>query len=368
MAATAASLYNDFAGLAELKYQARQDQAGSADKVARQFESLFVQMMVKQMRQAGFGGGILDSDRTRFYQEMYDQQLSLQLAEQGGLGLRRVLRRQLGGDDSQEQTALVPLEDYWRHPVARGYGGYGTPNNTNKSEANSGTAIASPNASGEDSGTPNVVTGNVVTGHPKPNSGTPTVSPNASAVSAADTAVQACSPALDSPQAFVRHLWSCARQAADELGLPPEALLAQAALETGWGRAVMSAGKGGSSHNLFGIKADPRWQGEAVHRQTLEYVGGLAVRRREAFRAYDSFNESFQDYVALLKGSPRYTRALQKSGDPAAYFKALQDAGYATDPAYADKILRVMKGPEMRAALARISDPANRPVEEDHES
>lgn len=339
MAATAASFYSDFSGLAELKYQARQDQAGSADTVARQFESLFVQMMVRQMRQAGFGGGILDSDRTRFYQEMYDQQLSLQLAQQGGLGLRRVLQRQLGGGDSRERVTLASLEAYWRHPVVRGSGTPTTGSPTADSAADSGTPKIPPNANG---------------------SGTPTTS-------SPDSTLADCSPALDSPQAFVRHLWSCARQAAAELGLPPEALLAQAALETGWGRAVMSAGDGGSSHNLFGIKADPRWQGEAVRRQTLEYAGGVAVRRREAFRAYDSFSESFQDYVALLKGSPRYAQALQKSDDPAAYFKALQDAGYATDPAYADKILRVMQGPEMRAALARLADSADRPVQERHE-
>jgi len=305
MAAATSSLYNDFSGLAELRYQARQDQAGSAEKVARQFESLFVQMMVKQMRQAGFGGGVFDSDRTRFYQEMYDQQLSLQLGEQGGLGLRQILRRQLGGGP-EERAALSGLDDYWRHPVVR-------------------SSAARPN---------------------------PAAGPQDPVEAAPATATQACSPALDSPHSFVQNLWSCARQAAEELGLPPEALLAQAALETGWGSAVMKSGDGGSSHNLFGIKADQRWQGEAVRRQTLEYDGAVAVRKREAFRAYGSFAESFQDYVALLKGSPRYAQALQKAGDPAAYFRSLQDAGYATDPAYADKILRVMRGPEMQAALA----------------
>ena len=114
----------------------------------------------------------------------------------------------------------------------------------------------------------------------------------------------------------------------------------------------MPAPNGASSHNLFGIKADGRWDGAQVRKETLEYEQGVAVRRREYFRTYDSFEQSFNDYVAFLKSSPRYAEALQKTDDPAAYFQSLQAAGYATDPAYADKILRVMQGPEMQAALA----------------
>ena len=114
----------------------------------------------------------------------------------------------------------------------------------------------------------------------------------------------------------------------------------------------MPASNGASSHNLFGIKADGRWDGAQVRKETLEYEQGVAVRRREYFRTYDSFEQSFSDYVAFLKSSPRYAEALQKTDDPAAYFQSLQAAGYATDPAYADKILRVMQGPEMQAALA----------------
>ncbi len=298
-----ASIYHDFSGLAALKAQAREDQAGATAKVARQFESLFVQMMVKQMRQASFGGGIFDSDRTRFYQDMYDQQLAVHLSQQGGIGLSDVMTRQLGGKAEQSQVTLAGLEPYWRSPVANALR----------------AAVAAQ--------------------------------PEAAATQAADAALPEMAD-IDTPQRFVEELWASAEAAAAELGLPAEALLAQAALETGWGRHVMSGGDGASSHNLFGIKADQRWQGGSVRQETLEYESGLAVRRRERFRSYASFEQSFQDYVALVKGSPRYAEALSKANEPESYFQALQDAGYATDPAYADKILRVMQGTEMQSALA----------------
>lgn len=299
------TLYHDFSGLAALKAEAREDQAGATAKVARQFESLFVQMMVKQMRQASFGGGIFDSDRTRFYQDMYDQQLSLHLSEQGGLGLSEVLTRQLGGSSEQPDVTLGGLEPYWHRPV----------------QAPVKPAVGSEQVM--------ATSGSAATSDAVETQGTP-----------------------DSPEAFVNQLWDAAEAAASELGLPAEALLAQAALETGWGSHVMNGGNGRSSHNLFGIKADTQWQGGRVKRETLEYESGVAVRKREPFRTYESFEQSFQDYVAFVKQSPRYADALDNAGDPAGYFQALQEAGYATDPAYADKILRVMQGPEMQSALA----------------
>ncbi|MCU7810902.1 MAG: flagellar assembly peptidoglycan hydrolase FlgJ [Candidatus Thiodiazotropha sp. (ex Notomyrtea botanica)] len=299
------SLYHDFSGLAALKHQAREDQSGATEKVAKQFESLFVQMMVKQMRQASFGGGIFDSDRTRFYQDMYDQQLSLHLSEQGGMGIGGVLRRQIGGSDEVVDKNLSGLDPYWRHPVVQ----MGI-------KPKDSTAVQTAERVAN-----------------------PSIAESEEVVS------------LDSPESFVQGLWSAAEHAAAELGLPPEALLAQAALETGWGSAVMQSGNGQSSHNLFGIKADQRWDGGQVKKETLEYEDGVAVRKRERFRTYASFEQSFQDYVAFLKATPRYAEALTNAENPSTYFRSLQDAGYATDPAYAEKIMRVMQGPEMQAAL-----------------
>jgi len=298
------SIYNDFQGLAALKHQAHEDQTGSLERVSKQFESLFVQMMVKQMRQASFGGGVFDSERTRFYQDMYDRQLSLHLSESGGIGLGAMLRRQLGGGSAEASATrgLGGLESYRRRPAPA----------------------------------PRVDSSQIMEGR--------------------------TASVMSSPEQFVQSLWPAAERAASSLGLPPEALLAQAALETGWGSQVMPAPGGRNSHNLFGIKADRRWQGAQVRRETLEFEAGVPVRRRENFRAYGSYDESFQDYVNFLKGSPRYAEALAKTHDSQAYFKALQQAGYATDPQYAQKILRLMQGPEMQLALDKVKGHDDRPI------
>jgi flagellar protein FlgJ len=168
--------------------------------------------------------------------------------------------------------------------------------------------------------------------------------------------------ALQSPQEFIHSLWSAAGRAAERIGLTPEALLAQAALETGWGGHVMQTADGGSSHNLFGIKADSHWDGDRVRRLTLEYEDGVAVRRRESFRAYASFDASFEDYVAFLRNNPRYADALRKTHDNHAYFNALQQAGYATDPQYADKILQLIESAEMQQAVVRLKSAHSRPL------
>jgi flagellar protein FlgJ len=152
----------------------------------------------------------------------------------------------------------------------------------------------------------------------------------------------------------VRALWPHAQRAAGELGVSPQALVAQAALETGWGRAVIQHNDGRSSHNLFGIKADARWGGEQVHVSSLEYVDGTVVRQRAAFRAYDSYADSFSDYVDFLKSNPRYGNALNHAHDPVAFTQALQRAGYATDPEYAQKIQGILGSAALGEATAGV--------------
>lgn len=132
-----------------------------------------------------------------------------------------------------------------------------------------------------------------------------------------------------------------AKRAAAALGTMPEVLVAQAALETGWGQHVMSGDGGVSSHNLFGIKADPSWHGETVRRATLEYFDGHPVRVTAAFRAYEDYGAAFDDYAKFIQSNPRYQRALERAAEPAAYARELQRAGYATDPDYARKILQI---------------------------
>jgi flagellar protein FlgJ len=148
---------------------------------------------------------------------------------------------------------------------------------------------------------------------------------------------------FSSPQAFVKSVMPYAQKAAAMLGAAPAVLVAQAALETGWGQKAIRREDGSSSFNLFNIKADHRWQGDSISVNTLEYEQDLPVQRRAAFRAYESVAESFNDFVSFLKNSSRYKDALASSNDSANFLHNLQQAGYATDPRYAEKVLNVLK-------------------------
>lgn len=318
-----ASIYTDMQGLTALKARAVEDAEGSLDTVARQFESLFVQQMLKSMRQASLGEGLMDSEQSLFYRDMYDQQLSLHLAEHGGIGLAEVIKRQMGGAESATDLEGKGIEDYRQMAIRLQQSLAGTPQ-----------ASASPEA--------------------------------APAVSATREATEAGTRQQDTEkwgaERFVEELWPWAVEAAGMLGLKPQALLAQAALETGWGRHQIRGADGSLANNLFGIKADRRWEGDRVSVSTLEYEQGSAVRKRAHFRAYESPRDSFQDYVGFLQSNPRYREALQSTADSSAYFRALQQAGYATDPEYANKINAVMEGPEMNRALERLKSEEIRPL------
>jgi flagellar protein FlgJ len=159
---------------------------------------------------------------------------------------------------------------------------------------------------------------------------------------------------LNTPQEFAQHLWPLAKAAAKKLGVAPEVILAQAALETGWGKKITQSTSGESSHNLFNIKADGRWQGGKVSVPTLEYRDGVAVRESAQFRAYDSYEESFADFVSFIKSSPRYQSALAVADDPRSFTRELSAAGYATDPEYSRKIMNIADGEPLKNALGSI--------------
>ncbi len=296
-------VYTDFSGLAALRARAREDKDAALDEVSRQFESLFLQMMLKSMRDASLGGGLMDSKQSEFYRDMYDKQIAVDMAQKQGIGLADVLKRQLGGGISAQYSDLSP-EKYLGMPITA-----------------------------------------------RPVDG-------ADAATVARRSVDTPAAFDGSPEAFVDALWPVAEQAAAKINLPPEALLAQAALETGWGRHVMQHGTGDSSHNLFGIKADSRWQGDKVMVSTLEYRDGVALNTRANFRAYESFEHSFSDYVDFVQRNPRYQQALAQTNDPKAYFSALQEAGYATDPAYAQKIQRILDSESMQRAAQSAKEGA----------
>jgi len=314
--AAPATLYADFSRLATLKAKSVADQDGSTAEVARQFESLLIGQMVKSMRQANLGEGILESDQSLFYRDMFDQQLALHLAENGGIGLADAIQRQLEGAQVTAMGEVKGIAAYLRDP----------------SYIRAAVNDTDPAGSTKSSGT---------------------VPIESAAESEADNW---------SSSDFVRNLWPWAKEAANRIGLQPQALLAQAALETGWGRRMITKLDGQPSHNLFGIKADRRWQGEKVNVSTLEYEQGSAVKRRQSFRSYESFRESFNDYIDFLNGNPRYQQALASTSNSSTYFNELQKAGYATDPKYAEKIDAVLHGREMSRALDHLKTMENQPL------
>jgi len=292
-------IYTDFKGLAELRSRAGDNSEETLREVAGQFEALFIQMMLKSMRDAGLGEGLMDSEHTKTYQSMYDQQLAIDMSKKQGLGLADMLVLQLRRADMVESES--------------------------EPEDTAGVAAL-------DLDTQRRVTR--ATQMPQPHSIQP---------QRASAAQQDWQPG--SKEDFVRELWPHAQRAADELGTRPEALLAQAALETGWGKRMIRGADGQNSFNLFGIKADARWQGERVMTETVELRDGLMRKERAPFRAYSSLAESFADYANFLKTNPRYREALGSAADAPTFVQALSQAGYATDPDYSNKINRIMNRP-----------------------
>jgi flagellar protein FlgJ len=168
---------------------------------------------------------------------------------------------------------------------------------------------------------------------------------------------------IRSAEDFVKRLHPYAEEAAQELGVDPKVIIAQAALETGWGRALVKNSDGSNSFNLFNIKADKSWQGKQAQVSTLEFDRGIAKKVNAGFRTYGSFQESLKDYVQLIKSNPRYGDALKQAGSAENYTRELQQAGYATDPNYANKIMSIYHShamsefqPDLMASMTWVHD------------
>jgi peptidoglycan hydrolase FlgJ len=258
--------YADFGHMEALKNTARQDQPAAIREAARQFESLFTNMLLKSMREANLGEGMGDSEQTRFYQDMFDQQLAVQMSQGKGLGLAERLVQQL------QRTGLAPA-----------------PTTAPATGAASGVATDKPVAS--------------------------------------DARVQ-----------FIESIRPYAAQAARRIGVAIDTVIAHAALETGWGQHL-PAGANGAGNNLFGIKSGGHWLGASAKSATTEFAGQVAATVRAPFRAYASLAAGLRDYADLLTGSPRFAAALNQGSDAKAFALGLQRGGYATDPAYVDKLV-----------------------------
>ena len=313
-------IYTDFKGLAELRGRAADNSEETLREVAGQFEALFIQMMLKSMRDAGLGEGLMDSEHTKTYQSMYDQQLAIDMSKKQGLGLAEMMVRQLRRADA---AAPEPEPD---DAVATAALNFDTQHRVKRAQQ-----------------------------MPQPLS----IQPQ-QAIQQNRAAQRDWQPA--SKQDFVRELWPHAQHAARELGARPEALIAQAALETGWGKHMIRGTDGQNSFNLFGIKADARWQGERAVTETVEFKDGLMRRERATFRAYPSLADSFADYAGFLKANPRYQAALQAGADAPGFVRALSEAGYATDPDYAKKINRIMNSEALLDTVSGLKEAAREPL------
>jgi flagellar protein FlgJ len=304
-----ADVYTDFNGLSKLKTEAKKDSQEALKEVAKQFESIFLNMALKSMRDAKLSDGIMDSDQSQFYQEMYDQQLAVHLSGNPGVGLADLIIRQLSTDKKTIDQEPLDLQAYRNKPVIAPQV---------KLPEKISDAVKQSDKSANEIKQPSEITEIKL----KSSDSLP----------------------ITSVEQFVKQLWPYAQQAANEIGVEPKVLLAQAALETGWGKSVIDKADGKSSFNLFNIKADKSWKGSKTSVNTLEFVQGTAKKVRAGFRVYDSYQQSFQDYVQFLKRNPRYGEALKQTADPEAYVKGLQQAGYGTDPKYADKIMHIYNG------------------------
>lgn len=291
----------DPSSAADLRLKLKQDPQAGLKEAAQQFETMVLQIVLKGMRDTVPQDGLLDSDQTRFFTGILDQQLAQNLATKGGLGFAKMIEEQLGRnlaamDASGAGAALGKLRQAFDASQAANY-----------AESLAGLARRAGSA-GE-------ATGDSGGGE------------------------------------FVNRVWPYAMEAAKNLGVPPHFLVAQAALESGWGRSEIRRADGATTYNVFGIKAGRSWSGDTVAVPTTEYVDGVAQTVRERFRAYASYDEAFRDYADLLRSNPRFSGVLGQQ-DGTQFARSLQQAGYATDPAYADKLVRIIGGTVLRQALA----------------
>lgn len=299
----------------DLRSQFQKDPQQGLKLAAQQFETLFLQQVIKSMRDATPQDGLMNSDSSRFYTGLLDQQMAQNLATNGkGIGFAQLIEKQLGRNMSN----------------AAGQAALNAPAN----------AAALPLA-GSDV--------HHLQYTPVPSS-LPTSAAYEAINAASARAVANTSEGAGSAKEFVNRVWPHAVEASRSTGIPPQFLVAQAALESGWGRSEIRGTDGAGSYNLFGVKAGKSWTGSTVDATTTEYVNGEAQQTVVRFRAYGSYEEAFRDYASMLRSNPRYGGVIG-SQDGTEFAKGLQRAGYATDPTYADKLARIINGPTLRMAL-----------------
>ncbi|MDP1558079.1 MAG: flagellar assembly peptidoglycan hydrolase FlgJ [Nitrosomonas sp.] len=316
----------------DLRLQAIQDPDNALKEVAKQFEALFVHMMLKTMRDATPKNGMFDSQQTQFYTQMLDQQLAQSMSAKG-VGLADMMVQQL------TRSSIQPLQSDSTFSTHENMPGGNTPN------SNPGTPI---------SGQAGDISGSLwptnQTNPNKPNQLEQVISHRNEIQAIPQTTANSRSILSNAPKDFVSSVWSHAKIAEQTTGIPAHFMIAQAALESGWGKHEIKHADNSTSFNLFGIKAGKSWDGAVVKVLTTEYINGVPKKMVEEFRAYNSYAESFQDYANLLLNNPRYVNVLQ-SQDASVFANGLQRAGYATDPMYADKLIRIINSSPIKDQL-----------------
>jgi flagellar protein FlgJ len=394
----AGTLAADTQGLDQLRNQAKHAPDKAIAGAAKQFEAMFLGMIMKSMREATPKDGLFDSEQTKMYTAMLDQQFSQQMASRG-TGLADVITRQLsrgaltpeavaaatgsvntslgaaGSINTSPGAAKVNTSLTGAASVNTSLGGGSAVNTRLNSGANTGSAfehsaalqmstvaLAKLNLDMQ-----NMATAPATPAAPDfdvqplslddeawsaPHTVTPTYNLPQQNAAAAASAAPAGAASLAQTGGFVNRIWNHAVDAARTLGVQPQFMVGQAALESGWGKHEIRNADGSGTHNLFGIKAGRGWNGPTVDKTTTEFVNGVAQKTTAKFRVYASYGEAFRDYAKLIGGNPRYAGVVAQGQDARGFARGLQQAGYATDPAYADKLVRVINGTTLRQSLA----------------
>ncbi|NOT69126.1 MAG: flagellar assembly peptidoglycan hydrolase FlgJ [Methylophilaceae bacterium] len=328
----------DANGLNNLRQAAKESSPEAIKATARQFEAMFMNMMLKSMRDATPQDSPFDSEQSRSFTSMLDQQLSQNLATKG-MGLTEVLAKQLS------KTSGVSLD----------------------SATSLGSATSKDSATPETAAQKNV--SNLNFGNTFPYQLPQAVARNPAAASEVKQSLAAQALVEDAEQtradlaasmpsmpsfvsnknqpnhvkAFQQTMLPAAQEASQASGIPAQYMIGQAALESGWGKHEVKGMDGTQSFNLFGIKATGGWKGKVVEAVTTEYINGEKQKRIEKFRAYDSYADSFKDFANLIRSNPRYDKVIGNGQDINSYAQALQKGGYATDPQYAEKLKRIIQ-------------------------
>lgn len=337
--------------LGDLKRLSRTD--GESDETlraaAKQFEALFLQMVMKSMREATPTDSLMDNEQSKMYQSLLDQQLSLNLSQAKGAGLSEVIFRQIGG--GRGTSAIDALAS----TNAADGAGFPLDNVPRRAAINAAHGLLPGNGAGRPAGGVAGLLEELGASATASVDAVPTAAESAAMAAKLAEAIrgagEATGKASTRAREFVAEVWPHAVEASRKTGIPPHFMVAQAALETGWGEKQLRNADGSPSHNLFNIKAGSSWRGRTTDVAVTEYAGGTPYSENARFRSYASYAESFRDYAALMSNSPRYAGVLGQTS-ASGFARGLQSAGYATDPMYADKLTRIISGNTLRNALA----------------